>query len=604
MSNPVLPDYIAPYKPVPNVTPFTIRDGETMLRKVKGIVKYLNLVLVPWINVNYTKLGDDFEEQVNILIAAVNAAIEEVIDSSIVIQDPLVAQLVADVDSDTREALDELYATVAALAATNTNVTNLGTSVGTLSTTVNNLVTLTTTGRLGVDAMGQYVTETELAAALANVNTPPYNFTKAHLEYGVRLGPNYGLKKMPQSAYVCRALDGEIFYSIPTTGTTVDRETLVVIRCGANGAPISKMTFTDGGHGNVTNVEVASNGTLYIWIEYPNYDNVGGTSYSTARIPWVDDVTRNYAFASTYFIGVLSNKLTSHTVHIDEAAGKVGVRANIANNVNATFTVHDLASIIANIWAPSATMTHNYVNSFTQGWTYHGGYWYMLHGTVTNAVPTYVPGRIDKVDATTGVTIATRSIERARMGASKLNPGGETEPEGISIAYGPTDHAVVVFGIGSGPAGARAFNLWMLGEGFSPFRASVQRADKEIESSAWDSAGYTLASGFTTPTDDRKLVVRRNGDWIEIMGQVDGTFVVATGNTVGNITSEYRNARTNRLTAAKNQGSTSQSSTARIEILATGDIVVYLDRTDTGTGSWVDIPFQRYPLFSVAALGA
>ncbi len=105
MTTPILPDYSAPYKPVPNVTPFTIRDGVTMLKKVDYINKYIERILIPWINDNMEELGNDFEEQVNILIAAVNAAIQEVIDSSIEIQDPVVAQLIANINSDTYAAL-------------------------------------------------------------------------------------------------------------------------------------------------------------------------------------------------------------------------------------------------------------------------------------------------------------------------------------------------------------------------------------------------------------------------------------------------------------------------------------------------------------------
>lgn len=108
MTIPVLPDYTAPFKPVPQVAPLTIRDGDTMLRKVEGIKKYLTRILVPWINENYAALADDFEEQVNILIDVVNAAIDSVINSSVQVQDIVVASLVNQVDSLTRVALNTL----------------------------------------------------------------------------------------------------------------------------------------------------------------------------------------------------------------------------------------------------------------------------------------------------------------------------------------------------------------------------------------------------------------------------------------------------------------------------------------------------------------
>lgn len=101
-----LDPYVAPYKPLPQVTPFTYRDGLTMLKKLDGMVKYINKDLVPFVNENYEKLGDEFETQVNALIQAVNAAIDLVINDSVDVQDPIVAQLIEDVDSLTNDALE------------------------------------------------------------------------------------------------------------------------------------------------------------------------------------------------------------------------------------------------------------------------------------------------------------------------------------------------------------------------------------------------------------------------------------------------------------------------------------------------------------------
>ena len=108
MSTPVLPDYAAPYKPVPNVTPFTIRDGATMLKKIDYINKYIDRVLIPWINENFAELADDFEEQVNILIAAVNAAIQLVIDDSIEVQDPVMRTILENMGSESRVTLNNI----------------------------------------------------------------------------------------------------------------------------------------------------------------------------------------------------------------------------------------------------------------------------------------------------------------------------------------------------------------------------------------------------------------------------------------------------------------------------------------------------------------
>jgi len=154
MTTPVLPDYAAPFKPVPNVTPFTIRDGVTMLKKIDYINKYIDRVLIPWINENFAELADEFETQVNALLMQVNAALTEqsenvteqlnlqdaeveaqlasnlttvntaitnlttyvdaavatIIGDSVVVQDPVVAGIFDDEESDTRVVTDLVYA--------------------------------------------------------------------------------------------------------------------------------------------------------------------------------------------------------------------------------------------------------------------------------------------------------------------------------------------------------------------------------------------------------------------------------------------------------------------------------------------------------------
>lgn len=116
-----LPPYEAPFLPVPNVTPLTYRDGYTMLRKLDYIQRYINETLVPFVNENYEELAEAFETQANALIAAVNAAIEEVLNSSVEAQDPIIAEIFQDVESLTRQVTDALYAdktsTEAALTA-------------------------------------------------------------------------------------------------------------------------------------------------------------------------------------------------------------------------------------------------------------------------------------------------------------------------------------------------------------------------------------------------------------------------------------------------------------------------------------------------------
>jgi hypothetical protein len=145
MSNPILPPYVAPYKPLPQVTPFTYRDGTTMLKKLDGMGRYINRVLIPFVNDNYTALGDQFEEQVNILIEEVNNAISEI--AGVEVQDPVVADIFNDTASQTRGVTDVLYAA---------------------KSVVDDLVTLTSTGRLSTTALNAaYAAKTDVDNLLA-----------------------------------------------------------------------------------------------------------------------------------------------------------------------------------------------------------------------------------------------------------------------------------------------------------------------------------------------------------------------------------------------------------------------------------------------------
>lgn len=128
MTTPVLPDYAAPFKPVPNVTPFTIRDGVTMLKKLDGMQKYIQRILTPWINENFSDLADAFETQAQYLIAQVNEAIgdldgesveetvdaltayinsqvELIINNSIELQDPVLEGLLSNTESASYDVL-------------------------------------------------------------------------------------------------------------------------------------------------------------------------------------------------------------------------------------------------------------------------------------------------------------------------------------------------------------------------------------------------------------------------------------------------------------------------------------------------------------------
>jgi len=131
MPTPVLPDYVAPFKPVPNVTPFTIRDGITMLKKLDYINKYVSRILIPWINENFADLAGAVETQVNFLITQVNAALAEqtedvdqkiddletyvneqvqiIITSGIAVSDPVILGVIDDDATDSNQWLNDNF---------------------------------------------------------------------------------------------------------------------------------------------------------------------------------------------------------------------------------------------------------------------------------------------------------------------------------------------------------------------------------------------------------------------------------------------------------------------------------------------------------------
>lgn len=178
MTMPFLPPYEAPFKPVPQVTPFSYRDGVTMLKKLDGMVRYINRTLVPFVNDNYEQLSEDFETQVNALIEAVNAAIALVIDDSIELQDAVLVEIINDVESLSRQALDTLYASVEDVEALTIVVDGHTTSIASIVADLS--------GRLSTATLdARYVRDSELDAQSAtHIGTPDsasYIAVEAHL---------------------------------------------------------------------------------------------------------------------------------------------------------------------------------------------------------------------------------------------------------------------------------------------------------------------------------------------------------------------------------------------------------------------------------------
>jgi hypothetical protein len=123
------PPYVPVYGPMPNITPFTYRDGMTYLQRYEALVKYIQRVLIPWVQTNYDDLNDSFTEEMNKVIEYFNTVIgdlegksveealdemtlyiddilQQVIADGIQVQDPVVAGIVNEPLSLTSAALD------------------------------------------------------------------------------------------------------------------------------------------------------------------------------------------------------------------------------------------------------------------------------------------------------------------------------------------------------------------------------------------------------------------------------------------------------------------------------------------------------------------
>ena len=130
-----------------NITPFTMRDAYTFEELLEGVHKYIRETLIPFVNANNLEIGEvltefkaDIEEQLtlqntnianmlatqnesvddqldnqNLLVNSqianltqfVNDTVNDIINSTIVVTDPIVSGLIGDSESETFEATSE-----------------------------------------------------------------------------------------------------------------------------------------------------------------------------------------------------------------------------------------------------------------------------------------------------------------------------------------------------------------------------------------------------------------------------------------------------------------------------------------------------------------
>jgi hypothetical protein len=143
------------YRPYSNITPFTYRDGLTYLEVLEALRCYIRDVLVPHVDTEISELTSSWQEnldsleanwetstatlktfvndsvstlttfvndsiatdhtwttdQIAAMQAEVDAAVQEVVNSSIVLQDPVLSQILADPTKQSRITLDGIFDT-------------------------------------------------------------------------------------------------------------------------------------------------------------------------------------------------------------------------------------------------------------------------------------------------------------------------------------------------------------------------------------------------------------------------------------------------------------------------------------------------------------
>lgn len=115
--------YGARYTPVPNITPFTYRDGWTFLERIEHFIKWVNDEVIIKVNEideqldefiagEFANVVGGLRRDVDINIAGIADLLtkyEAIINNSILAQDPVVAALMADPESETAQAASEVF---------------------------------------------------------------------------------------------------------------------------------------------------------------------------------------------------------------------------------------------------------------------------------------------------------------------------------------------------------------------------------------------------------------------------------------------------------------------------------------------------------------
>lgn len=165
-----IPPYEPSFTPVPQITPFTYRDGVTMLKKLDNIIRYINKTVIPFINENNAELAAKVEADINHMIDVVNAAIsnmEELNDQKIQELTELVNTSVAHVN----EIAIQVEAARVEAVQSATSATNSANSASSSATSAAN------------DAVNAEVSRIAAETAAANAS----NVSNVNIEKAIRI---------------------------------------------------------------------------------------------------------------------------------------------------------------------------------------------------------------------------------------------------------------------------------------------------------------------------------------------------------------------------------------------------------------------------------
>lgn len=443
--------------------------------------------------------------------------------------------------------------------------------------------TIIETGRLSEDSV-----KDTIVSEIVDEKTR-FDFLGASVDFVASVDSMPYESRVMQSIGVNRSLNGEIWYSQVSDGSTGSLESTRVIRTDALGGYVENMVFTDAGHGTGVFVEHDSSGQIWVWLTRADMnvptDQVG--RYMIIRVPWSPNTVMTHSASAAYRVPLLS-RATYGTVHYDPIDDVIGWREELSASVR--FTRYTRVDVIANNnnvidafeWTPPSDL-------YSQGYALLAGEWYQWNGTA-GALDPYRRAEVWHI-STEGV-VTRRDMEFVRNVSGGREPVGFSEPEGIGGAVSGDGRPSLVFGLTVGPTGARGNLLYALHMGSVPTNEGATSPNKIRWNSTWnDSAFQSLAPGVSYSKDERFNFRGKieNGKSI-LQGRINGTFT-AGNNNIGTLRPGYYPAGKIRQIPLAISSAGGVPTVVRGEIGIGGGVTAYLPTgASSGFVDFLEIP--------------